>query len=167
MLRDLGDPLAAALDECRRVLRDDGRLLLSAMTPAYPQSLYFASAARQAADGQDMELAGELLRLDRGRSVFCQRQLTVEQWDELLAPHGLTIDAVRPITGALAMRFWDVGLRPFTATLLRCGTRWVQTGALGQVKALAIPLMHRLFGPLLERLHDGVACMHLLSVRKR
>jgi SAM-dependent methyltransferase len=35
MLRDLGEPLPAALRECRRVLRPEGTLLLSAMTPAY------------------------------------------------------------------------------------------------------------------------------------
>ena len=56
MMRDLGDPLPGALRECRRILRDDGVLLISAMTPEYQKCLYFAPGARAAdasGDGGD------------------------------------------------------------------------------------------------------------------
>jgi SAM-dependent methyltransferase len=167
MLRDLGDPLPAALNECRRVLRDDGRLLLSAMTPAYRDSLYFAPAARAAEENGDGETARRLIRLDRGRSVFCQRQLSVEQWNDLLRPHGLVVDSVVPIVGQTVMRFWDVGLRPFTSSLLRFREHWVRTGMLARVKSAAMPLLERAMAPLAGRLHEGETCMHLLSVRKQ
>src|SRR5262249_36820682 len=84
MLRDLGEPLDAALAECRRVLKPDGTLLISTMTPAYAQSLAFAPAAIAADAAGDRAAAERLMRLDRGRSVFCQRQLSPEQWDVLL-----------------------------------------------------------------------------------
>src|SRR5882724_2799432 len=63
MLRDLGDPLPAALRECRRVLRKDGVLLLSAMTQQYAKSLYFVPSARDAQAAGDIPLAQRLLRL--------------------------------------------------------------------------------------------------------
>jgi SAM-dependent methyltransferase len=166
MLRDLGDPLPPALAECRRVLRDDGRLLLSAMTPAYASSLYFAPAAREADGRGDADRAAALLRLDRGRSVFCQRQLSDEQWNEVLSPVGLVVETAIPIVSAAVMRFWDVGLRPFTSTLLGWREQWQRTGQLQDVKTQALAFLRRLLDPLAEKLNDGSPAMHLLVIRK-
>jgi SAM-dependent methyltransferase len=167
MLRDLGDPLPASLAECARVLREDGRLLLSAMTPAYPSTLHFAPDAREAEMRGDLDRASALLRLDRGRSVFCQRQLSVEQWNELLQQAGLEVAQAIPVAGHLVMRFWDVGLRPFTSTLLSWRQHWASTGRLSEVKQQALALLRRWLDPLARQLHWGATAMHLLAIRKR
>jgi len=165
MLRDLGEPLNAALAECRRVLRQDGTLLISAMTPLYASSLYFAPAARQAEMRGDRDAARQLLKLDRGRSVFCQRQLSVEQWEPLLAQAGLHVDGVTTIAGGSALRFWDIGLRPFSPALLRQRDAWLKAGALGSIKWSIIEGMDRVLAPLVRTVTDGDACMHLIVAR--
>lgn len=166
MLRDLGEPLPAALKECRRVLRDDGVLLLSAMTPAYAENLYFLPAARRALAAGDIEVANELLKLDRGRSVFCQRQLTLEQWRDLLKPAGLRLITTRAIVGPAIIRFWDVGLRPFSHPLLAQRQAWIDAGILREVKQSLLKGMEFLLEPLLQSLTAGPPCMQLLEVRK-
>lgn len=167
MLRDLGDPLPAALRECRRVLSDDGLLLLSAMTPKYADSLYFLPAARRAQAAGDNNLARRLLRLDRGRSVFCQRQLSVPQWEPLFAQAGLKlIDAV-PMVSPEVIRFWDVGLRPFSPALLCQRQAWADSGILSAVKPAAVQLIAAQLDPLVRRLNAGDAhCMNLLVARR-
>ncbi len=166
MLRDLGEPLGAALRECRRVLRKDGVLLLSAMTPEYADNLYFAPAARRAEQGGDREEAGELLKLDRGRSIFCQRQLSLEQWHDLLKEAGLRLVSARTIVGPAIIRFWDVGLRPFAHALLAQRQTWLDAGVLPTVKRSLLSGMNYLLTPLLESLVAGEPCMQLLEVRK-
>jgi SAM-dependent methyltransferase len=166
MLRDLGEPLGAALGECRRVLREDGVLLLSAMTPAYARHLYFAPAARLAEKAGDAVSAAELLRLDRGRSVFCQRQLSIEQWRDLLKGAGLRLASTRSIVGPAIIRFWDVGLRPFAHALLAQRQVWLDAGVLGVVKRSLLSGMNYMLTPLLESLTRDTACMQLLEVRK-
>jgi SAM-dependent methyltransferase len=166
MLRDLGEPLSAALKECRRVLRDDGVLLLSAMTPAYSENLYFVPAARRAQAAGNTEAANELLKLDRGRSIFCQRQLTLEQWQNLLKIAGLRVASTRPIVGPAIIRFWDVGLRPFSHALLAQRQAWIDAGVLAEVKRSLLKGMDFLLAPLLQSLTAGAACMQLLEVRK-
>jgi SAM-dependent methyltransferase len=166
MLRDLGEPLPAALQECRRVLTDDGTLLISAMTPAYARHLHFAPAAREAQARGDEKNAQDLLRLDRGRSVFCQRQLSVEDWKRLLAEHGLQLKSVHPIVGPAAIRFWDIGLRPFSIALLKQRAVWKNAGVLGQVKSGMVDLMAQALEPLIRQLALGEPCMNLLSVGK-
>jgi len=147
MLRDLGDPLPAALEECRRILTDDGTLLLSAMTPGYAENLYFAPGARRAqADGDD-DRARQLLRLDRGRSVFCQRQLSVDEWQTLLSEHGLKVTTVRPIVGPAIIRFWDIGLRPFTIALLHQRQIWKTAGALPTIKPAIVDFLAKTLDP--------------------
>jgi SAM-dependent methyltransferase len=166
MLRDLGEPLPTALAECRRILREDGALLISAMTPLYASSLYFAPAARQAEMRNDHEAARQLLRLDRGRSVFCQRQLSVEQWESLLAQAGLRITGVTPIAGPDALRFWDVGLRPFSLALLRERDAWRKAGVLGPIKRSVTEAIHRVLAPLVRTVASGDACMHLIVAKR-
>jgi SAM-dependent methyltransferase len=166
MLRDLGEPLAAALGECRRVLSDDGTLLISAMTPAYAEHLHFAPAAREAEARGDTKRARELLRLDRGRSVFCQRQLSVDGWEKLLAEYGLKVKGVRPIVGPAAIRFWDIGLRPFSIALLKQREMWKEKGVLGDVKSGMVELLAQATNPLVRQLTVGEPCMNLLSVGK-
>jgi SAM-dependent methyltransferase len=166
MLRDLGEPLPAALAECRRVLKDDGVLLLSAMTPAYAQSLHFAPAARAAQAAGDSERARHLLKLDRGRSVFCQRQLSLDQWRPLLDKAGLALRRAHPLVGDRAIRFWDVGLRPFTHALLHRRQNWVDAGLLGAVKPSLVAMLDYLLDPLVRTVGQGTPCMHLLEIRK-
>lgn len=167
MLRDLGEPLGAALRECGRVLREDGVLLLSAMTPEYAGNLYFAPAARRAAEAGDREEASELLKLDRGRSIFCQRQLSLEQWRDLLKDAGLRLVSARPIVGQAIIRFWDVGLRPFAHALLAQRQAWIGAGVLPSVKRSLLSGMNYLLTPLLESRVEGTPCMQLLEVRKK
>jgi SAM-dependent methyltransferase len=165
MLRDLGEPLDAALGECARVLTGSGTLLLSTMTPAYAESLVFAPAAREADKRGDRAAAEQLLRLDRGRSVFCRRQLWAAQWDELLLKHGFHVERTVPILGREATRLWDVGLRPFSAELLA----WRQTADLASllaVKRAAVAILDRLLRPIIARATLGEPCMQLLVVRK-
>lgn len=167
MLRDLGQPLAEALRECRRVLKDDGVLLLSAMTPVYAGSLYFLPAARKAEASGQTNLARRLLRLDRGRSMFCQRQLSVPQWQELLTEQRLKVVDVRPMVAPQMIRFWDVGLRPFSMALLRQRQKWIDAGILNLIKPSVVNLIASQLQPLLENLNSGeVHCMNLLVVRK-
>jgi SAM-dependent methyltransferase len=166
MLRDLGEPLGRALDECRRVLRDDGVLLISAMTPAYAQSLYFAPEARRASGLGQSDRARHMLRLDRGRSIFCQRQLSPDQWDKLLREHGLRVAAVYPIVGPAVIRFWDIGLRPFAMALLRQRQAWIDQGVLSIVKPSIVALLNHLLTPLLARLRTGEPCMNLIAAVK-
>ncbi len=166
MLRDLGDPLPAALDECRRIMTDDGTLLISAMTPAYARNLYFAPAARDAAAAGDNNKARDLLRLDRGRSVFCRQQLSVTDWQSLLASHGLKITAVKPIVGPAIIRFWDIGLRPFSIALLKQRKAWKDSGVLAAIKPGVISFLARSLDPLVRDLTTGEACMNLLAVSK-
>jgi SAM-dependent methyltransferase len=167
MLRDLGQPLGAALRECRRVLRDDGVLLLSAMTPEYPDSLYFLSAARKAQDLGEVELAKRLLKLDRGRSMFCQRQLSFPQWQTLLQEYKLRVVDVVPIVSPMVIRFWDVGLRPFSPSLLRQRQAWSDSGVLHVIKPAIVDLIASQLQQLVVNLNAGpVHCMNLLVVRK-
>ncbi len=80
----------------------------------------------------------QLLRLDRGRSVFCRPQLSQDDWRMLLARHGLKLSNVRPIVGPGIIRFWDVGLRPFSIALLKQRQAWKDAGALPLVKPGAV-----------------------------
>jgi SAM-dependent methyltransferase len=167
MLRDLGEPLPAALRECRRVLREDGTLLLSAMTPAYAGSLYFVNAARAAQNAGDVQRAARLLRLDRGRSVFCQQQLTPAQWQSLLGQAGLEVVHLAPIVSPAVIRFWDIGLRPFSLALLRQRQAWADAGVLGAIKSAAVDFIHAQLAPLVKQLDAGPdACMNILVVKK-
>jgi SAM-dependent methyltransferase len=166
MLRDLGDPLPAALAECRRVLTDDGTLLISAMTPAYAEHLHFAPLARKAEAQGDSKSAQDLLRLDRGRSVFCQRQLSVDAWQELLRRQGLKVTSVRPIVGPAVIRFWDIGLRPFSIALLEQREKWKKAGVLTSVKEGMVNLLAQALMPVVRQLAVGEPCMNLLSVSK-
>jgi SAM-dependent methyltransferase len=167
MLRDLGQPLPAALRECRRVLREDGRLLLSAMTPEYVRSLYFVNAARDAEEAGDREMAARLLRLDRGRSVFCQRQLTTEQWRDLLGEAGLKLVDAIPIVSPGVIRFWDIGLRPFSTALLRQREQWAHSGTLEEVKGPVVDLIAAQLAPLVAKLNEGpVHCMNMFVAGK-
>jgi SAM-dependent methyltransferase len=167
MLRDLGEPLPAALRECRRVLRADGTLLLSAMTPAYAESLYFVPEARLAQAEGEGDRAAQLLKLDRGRSVFCQRQLSREQWERLLAEAGLVLHAVHPIVGGRVIQFWDVGLRPFIHALLGQRESWRNAKVLREVKASLLGGLDYVLRPLLRGITEGTRCMQLLEVRRR
>jgi SAM-dependent methyltransferase len=166
MLRDLGEPLPAALAECRRVMADDGVLLLSAMTPAYAQSLHFAPAARAAQAAGDTERARHLLKLDRGRSVFCQRQLSLDQWRPLLAKAGLALRRAHPLVGDRAIRFWDVGLRPFTHAMLSHRQKWLDAGLLGAIKPSLVGALDYMLAPLVRTVEQGTPCMHLLEIGK-
>jgi SAM-dependent methyltransferase len=166
MLRDLGEPLGAALDECHRVLREEGVLLISAMTPAYAQNLYFAPEARRASEQGKSDRAAHMLRLDRGRSVFCQRQLSTDQWDRLLRAHGMRVASVHPIVGPAVIRFWDIGLRPFAMALLRQRQAWIDQGVLSSVKPSVVALLDHLLEPLLARLTTGEPCMNLIAAVK-
>jgi SAM-dependent methyltransferase len=167
MLRDLGEPLPAALRECRRVLRADGTLLLSAMTPAYAESLYFVPEARLAEAEGEPDRAAQLLKLDRGRSVFCQRQLSREQWERLLAEAGLRLHGLHPIVGGRVIQFWDVGLRPFIHALLGQRESWRNAKVLREVKASLLDGLDYVLRPLLRGITDGTRCMQLLEVRKQ
>ena len=165
MLRDLGESLDAALAECARVMRDDGQLILSAMTPAYASSLIFAPAALEAERIGDRPKAEQLLRLDRGRSVFCRQQLSIDQWNEKLARHLLRVDRVETIITQEITRLWDVGLRPFSLDLLR----WRQSidgDSLLAVKRAAIALLDHVLRPIVSRASVGEPCMQMLVVRK-
>lgn len=165
MLRDLGVSLDEALAECARVLNDDGQLLLSTMTPAYASSLVFAPEARSAETRGDRQSAEQLLRLDRGRSVFCRQQLSAEQWNDKLAKHGMRVDAVQTIITQEITRLWDVGLRPFSIDLLK----WRQTidrESLVAVKRTALTLLDRVLRPIVSRATIGEPCMQLVVVRK-
>jgi SAM-dependent methyltransferase len=166
MLRDLGDPLPSALSECGRVLSDDGQLLISAMTPAYSQHLHFAPAARLADAAGDLQRARDLLRLDRGRSVFCQRQLSVADWQALLNQAGMRVKEVSPIVGPAIIRFWDIGLRPFSIPLLNQRDAWEKSGVLSQVKPGMVQLLSTALAPLLRNLTAGEPCMNLIVAEK-
>lgn len=165
MLRDLGESLDEALAECARVLRDDGRLLLSTMTPAYAPALVFAPAAREAESRGDRNLAEQLLRLDRGRSVFCRQQLSADQWSARLAKHGLRVESTHTIITQEITRLWDVGLRPFSIDLLNWRQR-VDRESLVSVKRAAIPLLDHVLRPIVARAEVGEPCMQLLVVRR-
>jgi SAM-dependent methyltransferase len=166
MLRDLGEPLPAALSECRRVLKDDGVLLISAMTPEYPRRLYFAPAALRAEKKGESAMARRLLRLDRGRSVFCRRQLTAPQWQTLLRKSGFKLEGVRPLIGSRVIRFWDVGLRPFSLPLLNARRRWDKDGSLVRIKRMLVGALAHALAPLAAGVLDGKPCMHLIVARK-
>ncbi len=166
MLRDLGDPLPGALAECRRVLSDDGSLLISAMTPAYAPHLHFAPAARRAEAAGDLQKAQDLLRLDRGRSVFCQRQLSISDWQSLLNQQGLTVRSVRAIVGPAIIKFWDIGLRPFSIQLLKQREAWKNSNVLAAVKPAMVRLLASTLEPLVQNLTAGEPCMNLLVVGK-
>jgi SAM-dependent methyltransferase len=165
MLRDLGEVLDAALAECFRVLRDDGQLLLSTMTPAYAGSLVFAPAAREAEARGDRAMAEQLLRLDRGRSVFCRQQLSTDQWNEKLAKHGLHVERTHTIITQEITRLWDVGLRPFSHDLLTWRQR-IDHDSLLAVKRAALPMLDHVLRPIVARAEVGEPCMQLLVVRK-
>jgi hypothetical protein len=136
------------------------------MTPDYPRSLYFAPAARAAEKRGDRAGAKRLLRLDRGRSVFCQRQLSPAQWKSTLAERGLRLKEVRPVVGSRVIRFWDVGLRPFSVPLLSKRAAWKREGRLLSMKTAAMTALDRVLSPLAGALSDGTPCMHLLVAEK-
>jgi SAM-dependent methyltransferase len=166
MLRDLGNPLPAALAECRRVLRDDGTLLLSTMTPAYAPNLYFLPAAQRAQQQGDEDTAQHLLKLDRGRSAFCQRQLTHEQWQQLLAQAGLRLHAVHPCVGDGVIRFWDIGLRPFIHALLAQRESWRTQRLFPAIKTSLLAGLQYLLAPLAASVASGAPTIQLLEIRK-
>lgn len=165
MLRDLGDSLPDALAEVHRILRPDGRLIFSAMTPAYADSLHFAPAAKQAADAGQTLLAQQFSRLDRGRSTFCRQQLSSAQWHRLLSAAGFTLEATIPLVGAEAIRFWDIGLRPFSIPLIRQAATWRAAGVLPHIKPGAVELLSTLLAGLRSNLNAGHTCMHMVVAK--
>jgi len=164
MLRDLDDPLPSALNECRRVLRRDGRLLLSTMTPAYADSLYFAPQAREAEQRSDSKRAKQLLKLDRGRSVFCRSQRDLDAWKKLLDNAGLKLLDTIPIVGSEVINFWDIGLRPFTSPLLARLESWRANDSIESIKTASLELLHQLIDGLASDLTRGETCMQMLVI---
>lgn len=152
MLRDLGEPLPGALREVRRVLAPGGIALLSVMTPAYRDALYFAPMAAKALRDGDRQEAEQLLRLDRGRSVFCRQQLPLEAWRELLEAAGLRLVEGRAMVTAEVIRFWDVGLRPFSVPMIRQVRQWREAGVLGEVKPAILATLRLMLAGLRGRL---------------
>ena len=168
MLRDLGPTLGPALAECCRVLSDDGRLYISAMTPHYADNLYFAPLAQKSvSDGLPEEYVRFLLRLDRGRSVFCRQQLSAEKWNELLHEAGLEVVRTVPLVGAKTIKFWDVGFRPFSVQLIEQAQKWREQGVLKAVKPPMVTLLDTLLRSLTVDRGEEVPCMNLLEIAKR
>lgn len=167
MLRDLGEPLIGALRECHRVLKHDGRLLISAMTPSYASSLYFVNRAREAESKGDHNRAKQLLKLDRGRSVFCRSQRDLEAWKKLFDESGLKLLETIPIVGSEVIGFWDIGLRPFTLPLISRVEKWRADGSIRSIKQSSLELLHLLLDGLASDLTRGETCMNLLVIGKK
>lgn len=167
MLRDLGPTLPAALHEARRALTPGGSLVLSAMTPAYRESLYFAPAASHAEREGQRGQAEALVRLDRGRSVFCRQQLSPAQWHTLLDQAGLELVHTEPLVGSAVIRFWDVGLRPFSVPIAKRVNQWRERGVLGEIKPALLSVARLALEGLRRRIGEGDICMHLLVARRR
>ena len=98
---------------------------------------------------------------------YGQRQLSVDQWRTLLAEAGLKLIDTIPIVSPAVIRFWDIGLRPFSPALLRQRQVWVESGSLGAIKAPAVEMISTQLEPLVEHLNEGpVHCMNLLVAGK-
>lgn len=120
LLRDFPDNiLHQTLDELKRILTEKGKLIFIAPTENYKKSLYFFPQTLLPTHSKNEELHKKSFqKLDRGRSVFCQQQHSIDTWKNILTTHGLKITHYKDFCNANILRFWDTGLRPFLPLIL-------------------------------------------------
>jgi len=90
----------------------------------------------------------------------------VQEWNELAMQHGLRVTGVEPIAGAAAIRFWDVGLRPFIVSLLRKRAEWQQSKCHMAIKLSVVDLIDQILTPLAANLTSQPTCMHMVRLQK-
>ncbi|MFM2161331.1 MAG: hypothetical protein RLZZ383_843, partial [Pseudomonadota bacterium] len=168
MIRDRRDNLPEALASCARVLRPGGALLLSAMTPDYASSLYFAPASARASARGDTVTAQRYARLDRGRAQFCAQQLPIDAWRDRLADAGLVLTDHVPMMDSRLVRLWDIGLRPFSIPLVTTRNGWASAGVLPHVKAAVVQALASTLDPVVRLAFAGPTYgMHMLLAIKQ
>ncbi|MGF1632306.1 MAG: class I SAM-dependent methyltransferase [Phycisphaerae bacterium] len=163
MLGQLDDAsLRFALAEARRVLRPEGRLVASSLTPAFAQAAYFWNEADEAARRNNAPLADRLRTLDRGRHAF-ERLRDEPTWRAFLQEAGMKLLDRRGTIDVEVMRLWDVGLRPFAPALLARAAALRDADAWPVAKPMTLELLHAALDPLLGKtLNPQRPCMQML-----
>ena len=151
LIRDFSLPLLKqSLAECRRVLRPGGMLILISPTENYQDCLYYRPRAKLAESQGDLEAVVSLERMDRGRSHFCQQQLPLSSWKELMHISGLSLIDSIDFAPKPLIELWDAGLRAFSPALISWSQRFHSNEERDIVKKLVIDLEKQILSPVLD-----------------
>lgn len=167
VIRDFGETLDAVLEECARVVRPGGCLVLASPTEGYQETLFYLTRARSRRE-DERELAMQDMRLDRGRSVFCRQQVPVDEWRGRLEAAGFELERVVPYATPPLMRFWDTGARPFSPALVRWAARLRTTPDFAELKQALVAAAEHLLKPLVHQPEpDALTGFRILAARRR
>jgi len=135
------DDVEALLKDIRRMLRDDGTLVLELMTPYHLQPL------------KDMKayLNDEAISiLDRKRSVTMPSCRSYAKWKELMIKNGFPVRSSKVIfPNKLLVQIWNIGLRPISHLLTQM-TESLSAEKRRQLKAEWVNIFHILLKLLLS-----------------
>lgn len=142
----------AALREMRRVLREDGRLILVVPDRSFGNHLrahHWAQQYRQQGwvwaanffEWIDNGRFGTLTRLTGGRA----------EWKQRFAEVGLALSDSFPVLAPEAVTRWDFSTRPVLHGLVMAGRVLQAVGLKSAVKRLIVPLVERAMRPWLRR----------------
>jgi len=117
LLRDFADrELNIVLERISDLLAQNAELYFSAPTQNFRNHLYFFPKINVETSLFSNET---LKRLNRGRSDFCVQQISLEEWEQKLSPHGLIIENVSYFGSQKFTELWDTGMRGFMSIFAR------------------------------------------------
>lgn len=111
LVRDFADrELNIVLERISSLLAINAEFYFSAPTQHFKNNLYFFPKIKEQ---NRLEEKDALRKLNRGRSDFCVQQISAEQWEEKLRPHGFVIENISYFGNRKFTELWDTGMRGF------------------------------------------------------
>ncbi len=158
VIRDFDDEmLEIVLSECALVLRPGGHLIISSPTEEYRDKLFYFPRAVRLEDQGNHDMADQYMRLDRGRSAFCQQQISLSDWERRLACAGFDLRETVTFAPKPMLELWDTGLRPFSPLLMSWVRALQHDGTFLPIKRAVVSALEALLYPYAaaSRSQDG------------
>lgn len=143
------EDLPAVFGEARRVLKDGKYFIFVTPAEDYRSGLYYYPLARQKSEAGEAKEAELFLQYDRGRSEWEPR--SKEFWKDFLTRQSFKMVSYAPCLDGDALKFWDVGFRPFFPELLKLRKAVFEKNYLIEFKTLALEILKNYFFPVANR----------------